>query len=100
HEHLAVADPITPTDEVPPFLAAGRGARGPVLEVFRRSLPRGTMFSFTEAFDHGGRTFLLSADLTVVPADRVRLFRRSDFHGVALGAVKLPIAWFRERDRP
>ena len=100
HEHLAVADSIEPTHPVPPFLAAGRGARGPVLEVFRRSLPRGTLFSYTEAFDHGGRTFLLSADLTVVPADRVRDFRRSTFQGVELGEIRLPIAFVRERPRP
>ncbi|MCA9624205.1 MAG: L,D-transpeptidase, partial [Myxococcales bacterium] len=79
----------------------GLGARGKTPDVLRRNIPHGSLFSFTEAFDHGGRTFLLSADLTVVPADRVRVFRRSDFSGVQLkeGAA-LPIAWFRERPRP
>jgi hypothetical protein len=44
---------------------------------------------------------LLSADLTVVPADRVREFQRSTFAGVELGqAAVLPIAWFRSRPRP
>jgi hypothetical protein len=100
HEHLAIADAIAPTHSVPPFLAAGRGPRGPVLETFRRSLPRGTMISFTEAFDHEGRTFLLSVDLTVVPADRVRIFRKSEFRGVELGKVELPLAWIRARERP
>jgi hypothetical protein len=54
------------------------------------------MMAYTRAFEAGGRTFLLSADLTVVPADRVRAFRRSLFRGTELGRdVALPIGWFR-----
>ena len=64
-------------------------------------MPHGVMVAFTRAFDFGGRTFLLSTDLTVVPADRVREFRRSDFEGTVLGGDKrLPLAWIRSEDRP
>jgi len=101
HEHLAILDPIAAIDPVPRYLASGMGPRGPVLSVVRKGVPHGTLFAYTRAFDHAGRTFLLSADLTVVPADRVRRFRRSTFHGVELDArTKLPRAWFRERARP
>ena len=101
HEHLAVTDPIVPSGPVPPFLAAGVGARGATLSLLRRSIPRGAMMAYTRAFDVDGRTFLLSSDLTVVPADRVRRFRKSQFHGTRLGqGVQLPLAWFRVKARP
>ena len=101
HEHLAVLDPIASVDPQPAFLAGGRGPRGPVMSLVRKSVPHGTLFAYTRAFDHGGRTFLLSADLTLVPADRVRRFRRSRHHGVELGPeVHLPRAWIRAEARP
>lgn len=101
HEHLATLEPIAAADPMPAFLEGGMGPRGPVLSVVRKGVPHGTLFAYTRAFDHGGRTFLLSADLTVVPADRVRQFRRSTFHGVELDAqTSLPRAWFRVRPRP
>jgi hypothetical protein len=101
YQELASNDPIAAQHDVPPFLAAGEGARGPVPAAVARTLPIGAMMSFTRAFAHEGRTFLLSTDLTAVPADRVREFRRSTFHGVGLGrGVELPIAFFRRRPRP
>src|SRR6185437_2852919 len=46
-------------------------------------------------------TFLLTAKQTIVPADRVRAFHPSSFHGVRLdGEVNLPIAWMRGTARP
>jgi lipoprotein-anchoring transpeptidase ErfK/SrfK len=107
HEHLARTDPITPTHPVPEFLSAGRDAYGrEPMALLRRDIPHGSMLAFREAFDVGGRTFLLSTDLTVVPADRVRLFEPSRFHGTPLGpkagsgGVTLPIAFMREKARP
>jgi hypothetical protein len=59
------------------------------------------MLAFTRAFEAEGRTWLLSADLTIVPADRVRAFRPSAFRGVRLGSdVKLPLAWMRKSAKP
>ncbi|HZO13245.1 MAG TPA: L,D-transpeptidase [Polyangiaceae bacterium] len=101
HEHLAVTDPIAPNDPLPEFLKSRTTARGGKLELLRRSIPHGSMLSYTRAFEHEGRTFVLSADLTLVPADRLRRFRRSNFRGIELGSkVKLPLAWFRVNDRP
>ncbi|MBW2457246.1 MAG: L,D-transpeptidase family protein [Deltaproteobacteria bacterium] len=95
HEHLATTEPIVAADPMPSFLADGGGARGRPLGLLKRTIPHGSMLAYTRAFDAGGRTFLLSADLTVVPADRVRRFRRSTFRGVVLGAAQqLPLAWF------
>jgi hypothetical protein len=102
HEHLAVTDPIAPIDPVPEFLDGGLDAYGRrPLQLFRRALPHGSMVAFTRAFDVGGRTFLLSTDLTLVPADRVRVFKRSSFKGTELGkGVSLPLAWMRVSARP
>ncbi|MBI4701778.1 MAG: L,D-transpeptidase [Deltaproteobacteria bacterium] len=101
HEDLAVVEPIAARDPVPPSLAQQGPVRGPSLDLVRRSAPAGTMLAFTRAFDFGGRTFLLSPDLTLLPADRVRPFRANGFRGVELGDdVPLPIAWFRREPRP
>ena len=107
HEHLATTERILAEHAVPPFLARGESARGSKKgNLLRRTIPHGTMMAFTRSFDHDGRTFLLSTDLTVVPADRVRRFKRSTFKGTALkasgsaGDIELPLAWFRVKDRP
>jgi hypothetical protein len=101
HEHLATTQPIEPEHGIPDFLRDGGSARGKVKQLLRRTIPHGSMLSYTRAFDVEGRTFLLSADLTVVPADRVRQFKRSTFRGVELGdAVSLPVGWFRVEPRP
>jgi hypothetical protein len=95
YDDLASTDAAEPAAPAPSFLESG-DAR-PV----RETLPRGSMLSFTRVFSAAGRTFLLSTDHTLVPADRVRLFRASSFHGVRLGAdVELPLAWLRRVDRP
>jgi len=100
HEDLAVVEPIAPTDPLPSFLEGGQMVRPGRFDLVRQMIPRGSMLSYTKAFAVEGRTFLLSVDLTLVPADRVRPFRPSAFHGVRLGGdVKLPIAWFRRSPR-
>jgi hypothetical protein len=102
HELLAEVRPIPASDPVPWFFAGGGSAgQQKPLGLVRRQIPHGSMLSFTRAFEHHGRTFLLSADGTIVPADRVRPFRESQFEGVELGkGVELPIAFMRARARP
>jgi lipoprotein-anchoring transpeptidase ErfK/SrfK len=101
HEQLAVGAPIAAVDPVPSFLDGGGSARMPSFGLLRRSIPHGSMLAFTRAFDVGGRTFLLSTDLTVVPADRVRRFRPSEFRGVVIDdALAQPIGFFRKKPRP
>jgi len=54
----------------------------------------GYSFLTTELFE--GRRYGLAADLSVLPTDRLRPIRGSDFHGVEIGRdVKLPFAFVR-----
>jgi hypothetical protein len=102
HEKLADQRVVSPADPVPWFLSGGGTVGGEkALALVRRQIPHGSMLAYTRSFEHAGRSFLLSADGTVVPADRVRPFRESSFAGTELGkGVELPIAFFRERARP
>jgi hypothetical protein len=104
HEDLAELREIPAAEPIPAFLADHAPAPVPPGKkpaVVRREIPYGSMLSFTHAFAAEGRTFLLAPDLSLVPADRMRPFRRTAFHGVAVGeALPLPIAWFRKTARP
>jgi lipoprotein-anchoring transpeptidase ErfK/SrfK len=96
YQDLTASIPIEPTEPMPPFLQNGGMAAEDRMGVVKLTLPSGSMVSFTRAFAAEGRTWLLSAEQTLVPADRVRAFRPSTFHGVHLGAdVALPLAWMR-----
>lgn len=103
HEDLADSTPVPAADPVPPFLADHAflprpPGKKPLL--VQKQIPYGSMLSFSSAFSAEGRTFLLSPDLTLVPADRLRPFRRTTFHGAAIGgSVSLPIGWFRKEPR-
>ena len=103
HEDLAVLDPLAPTDPLPDFLADGHAAPVPIGQqkgLVRKQIPYGSMLSFQQVFAFGGRTFLLSPDLTAVPADRMRIFHPSTFHGTPIDAMHaLPIGWFRREPR-
>lgn len=97
HQELAVDERVAPTDEVPGFLDGMTASPAWGKALVRKWIPPGSMLAFTHAFEANGRTWLLSPDLTLVPADRVRAFRRSSFRGVQLGegGASLPIAWSR-----
>ncbi len=103
HEDLAGLDPPAPGSPVPDFLADGAAAPVPVGQqkgLVRKQIPYGSMLSFQQVFSFGGRTFLLSPDLTAVPADRMRVFHPSTFHGTPIDAAHpLPIGWFRREPR-
>jgi lipoprotein-anchoring transpeptidase ErfK/SrfK len=99
YEDLASTDAFEPVQPAPPFLEAipGEERQSPL----RETIPAGSMLSFTKVVAANGRTFLLSTDLALVPADRVRLFRKTTFRGTPLGGeVELPVAWIRRRERP
>lgn len=62
--------------------------------------PRSTVAFSTEA-RFGDRGFLLTADYTWVPKDRVKPYPEIEFRGLRLGVdAKLPLAFFRKKDRP
>jgi L,D-transpeptidase catalytic domain len=103
HEKLAETRNIAGKDALPWFLEDGgdAGSDKRRADPMRRQIPHGSMLAYTKAFEYEGRTYLFSADGTVVPADRVRPFRVSSFHGVPLGkGAALPLAFFREKARP
>lgn len=72
---------------------------GPLVREGRARVQRTSTVAFVRAFDHDGRTFLVTADHALVPKDRVRPYKKVDFHGVKLeGEVTLPIAFVRRKD--
>ncbi|MDC3962640.1 L,D-transpeptidase [Polyangium jinanense] len=103
HEDLAELTPTPARDPIPEFLLGEKEAPVPAGRrggLVRKEIPHGSMLSFSHAFAVEGRTFLLSPDLALVPADRMRPFRPSVFHGVAIGSTNsLPIGWFRKTAR-
>src|SRR5690606_2423467 len=102
HEKLAVVRAIEPTGATPHFFAGGGSVSQPQSPaLLRRMIPLGSMLAYTHSFEHAGRTWLFSADGTLVPADRVRPFRESSFEGVKLRAsMRLPLAWTRSEPEP
>lgn len=101
HEELAVTERIAPNGPRPGFLEGQGSAREAPFDLVDQTIPIGSMLAFTRAFEAEGRTWLVSTDHTIVPADRVRPFRPSAFHGVDLRReAKLPIAWMRTTARP
>ncbi|MDI1428890.1 L,D-transpeptidase [Polyangium sorediatum] len=107
HEELISADErdrIRPTDPVFAIFTngqrsvSGNGAYDPAKLVWR-VIPNGSMLAYARAFEAEGRTWLVTPDLMLVPADRMRPFRRTAFHGVRLGSdVRLPLAWNRKQE--
>jgi L,D-transpeptidase catalytic domain len=66
----------------------------------RRLVPRSTL-AWTNEVRHTGRSWLLTDDLTWVAKDRIRPYAPITFRGVRLGEeARLPLAFFREQDRP
>jgi len=104
HDELAELDPIVPNGPIPDFLKDGGQVPmpwGKAKGVYFKMLKAGTMIAYTRAFEAYGETWVLSTDMTVIPARGLKRFRRSEFRGLELGSgVELPIAWMRKTARP
>ena len=105
HEGLASGGFTETSPEVPWFLQNGEfspmNVRGREVRLVRKLVPRGSMISFAAAFEADGRKWLVTPELAIVPADRVRLYRSSSFAGLSLvDTLSLPIAWIRKTPRP
>lgn len=89
---------LDPAPETPIDLL---GLPSTVHEPRKRLLPSSTVSYIAERRAEG-RDFLLTGDLMWVPKDRVTLYPKVTFEGVDLsnGAVELPIALFRGKERP
>lgn len=101
YEELATYEVLKGRDPLPPFATPELPRmRGYGTGVVRKNIPAGSLLSFSRAVEADDRTYLLSTDLTWVPADRIRPFRESAFQGVHLGGdLQLPIAWTRSAAR-
>lgn len=105
HERLVDKDPshvIAPSDPVPVWfrdhgMVPGSHWNHHLPKV--RELPAGSGVSYGRAFEAEGRTWLLTPELLLVPADRVFAYQEQTFHGVELGkGVALPLAWIRAEE--
>ncbi len=105
HDGLASTEPVTAENALPWFVEQGAytpvTVRGRDAQLVRKVAPRGSTISFVSAFESQGRTWLVTPELSLVPANRVRVYRETSFHGVELGEdLRLPIAWIRRHPRP
>ncbi|MCC6214638.1 MAG: L,D-transpeptidase [Polyangiaceae bacterium] len=96
HDSLAGVD-LAPAGDLPPEL----GALSPAMHEPRDRVRPASTVAWSREARSGDRSWLLTADLTWVPKDRVVPYPRVTFHGVELrDGVMLPLALFREADRP
>ncbi|MBI3202221.1 MAG: L,D-transpeptidase [Myxococcales bacterium] len=104
HDELAEDAPIEANGPIPEFLRDGGQVPTPWGEptgVFFKMIPAGTMIAYTRAFEAFGEIWVLSTDMSVIPARGLKRFRVSGFQGVELGnGLELPLAWIRKKPRP
>jgi hypothetical protein len=61
-----------------------------------RDIASGSTVAYTDAFEHGGKPYLLTWDRGIVEQERVKPYPESPFHGVPLGGeIALPLAFVR-----
>lgn len=94
-EHLAAVTQPPAPDAPPKLLDLPPGGMA-----LQSQVVNGSTIAYTSAFDHGGRTFMLTWDRGYVPVDKTKAYPEIGFHGVVLGEKhQLPIAFFRGEDR-
>lgn len=92
------------SDELPPFLQ--NHANTP--NMYKTPREAGTVidrmrsragYAFTETIVYEGRRYGVTPDLKLLPVDRLRPIRGSEFHGVEIGKeIELPFAFIRRDD--
>ena len=93
-----------PADPLPAFLSGGaqlpplaNTVRGPDQVTAGKARIR-SGFALLGTYEHEGRSYGLTTDLTLLPLDRVRMVKPSAFHGVTLDEnVSLPVVFMRSR---
>jgi hypothetical protein len=92
---------LTP-ENIPDELAAGRTTPAPFGRYEPSTLNAGralpdSSFALLESFSYAGRTYALSADYLLLPADRLEPVRPSTFHGIALEPGETQVAFVMRR---
>ncbi len=104
HDELAQDEAIVANGPIPEFLRGGKRAPTPwgkARGVYKKRAPNGVMLAYTRAFEAYGRTWVLTTDMSVVPAQGLKRFAVSGFSGVELGkGAQLPIAFMRKGAQP
>jgi len=93
------------SDPTPPFLLAGGQAPTPFGYAHEpnkltsgRAVPDSS-FALLALYEHQGRRFGLTTDMTLLPLDRMKPVTPSTFHGLALNSsVTLPVVFVRARN--
>jgi hypothetical protein len=93
------------SDPTPEFLLSGGQAPKPFGYVHEpnkltsgRAVPDSS-FALLAIYDHQGRRFGLTTDMSLLPLDRMKPVTPSTFHGLALtGGVSLPVVFVRARN--
>ncbi len=102
-DHLGEVTVALTGKQPPPFPLLGNGLPDlpPGLSEHRTKMVGRSAFAYTAEADFQDRAFLLAADMSWVPRDRVELLEPIEFQGVELGKdFSLPIALFKGHDRP
>ncbi len=92
------------SDPLPGFLENGSSMPRPGGTQAGEALVLGTMkpragYAFLQTFLHQGRRYGITTDMTLMPTDRLRPIRGSDFHGYEIGKeVQFPFAIVRRAD--
>ncbi len=104
HDELAQEEPIQPNGPMPPEFAHDADLRNPwgkSQSVYFKRVPKDVMIAYTRAFEAQGQTYVVSSNMTVVPAAGLKRFKRSKFQGLKLTPeLTLPIGWIRKKPRP
>jgi len=93
-----------PADPLPAFLQNG-AALPPLANAYRSpdavSVGRARVrsgFALLGTYEHEGRSYGMTTDLTLLPLDRVRMVKPSAFHGITLDdSTTLPVAFVRSK---
>jgi L,D-transpeptidase catalytic domain len=94
-----------PSDPTPPFLLSGGQAPTPFGFAHEankltsgRAVPDSS-FALLAIYDHQGRRFGLTTDMSLLPLDRMKPVAASTFHGLALTSdVTLPVVFVRAKN--
>ncbi len=92
---------LSPTGNPPPKLLLHLGPRSRFQKAGGKygfpQVAGGSTIAYFYSFDADERSWVMTWDRGIIPKDRVMVYPRSKFHGVALGdGVELPLAFFRK----